>query len=484
MKNSLLLFVVTFICSTTVFAQQDIEKITANFEFNWNEYLLPDCSFLIYHGKDGAHFIDSSGNYISDQVYLNIKTGGKHHFIVQDESGFHILDTSLTRITQKAYDDIALNFGSEIELTLKGKTTYYSWQNELKSYGFTDIPELTPPWAKPEKRIYNLKLGEVNDSRFKAKRIEKLRIGIDMTKTLSIEQKGKNILVKKDDIVVYKGPSKPMLFNDLMITGSKPPHSVYHPISKNPILENCERFWFVGSLLVVSIKGSSQKHILSNSGKIILSSVGEIRYYDYDFGGRHYSFFCDGRSVVNLNGNIIYRSDGELIGVAENYIYAGNYGGYLGNLTHEIKMNCTNFKRYGILTIGQTGRNQWRLFSPKSVLMNSFDDYFYEQSDSMLICAEETKTVVCNPYNGEIIEAYPGGIRAQESRNGTGRKYYSIQKFDDGITLEGRFDPKKGILVAPKYRKIEWLESTNYYVVITKRGLIRYLDSTGQELFD
>lgn len=484
MKNYLLVFAVTLIGSTSLFSQQNVEKITANFEFNWNEYLLPECSLLIYHGNDESYFIDSLGERIPDQTYLNIKTGGKHHFIVQDESGFHILDTTLSRVTKKAYDNIELNFGSELELTSDEVTSYYNWIYDTKSYEFTDEGELIPPWANPKKRVYNLKLGEITDSKFKAKPIDKLRLGIDMTQTLSIGQKGKNVLVKKNGAVVYKGPSKPMLFNDFMITGSRAPHSVYHPISKKPILENCERFWFVGSFLVVSIKGTSQKHILSNSGEIILSSVGEIRYYDYELNGHQYSFFCDGRSLVNFNGNTIYRSDGELIGVGEHYIYAGHSGGYLGSLTHDIEMNCTNFERFGALTVGKTGRNDWRLFSPKSILINSFDDYFYSPSDSLLICTDEMKTTVYNTFSGEILEAFPGGIRAQQSRYGTDWKYYKLKKTLDDVYLEGRFDPKKGIIIDPKYRKIEWLKSADYYIVITENGLIRYLDSEGQELFD
>lgn len=484
MKKSRLLFVVTLMCSAPLFAQQNVERLTANFEFNWNEYLLPNCSFLIYHGNDESYFIDSLGMRIPNHSYLDIKTGGKHHFIVQDESGFHILDTNLTFVTKKAYDTIELNFGSEIELTLEEKTSYYSWQYETKSYVFTDEGELTPPWENPKKRAYNLKLGRVNDSKFKAKRIDKLRLGIDMSKTLSIGQKGKNILVLKNEDVVYKGPSKPMLFYDFMITGSKAPHSVYHPISKNPIIENCERFWFVGSFLVVSIKGTSQKHILSNSGKIILSSVGEIRYYDYKFGGEQFSFFCDGRSVVNLNGDQIYRSDGELIGIGEHYIYSGNSGGYLGDLSHDIKMNCTNFKRIGELTIGQTGRNKWRLFNPKSILINQFEDFFFNQTDSLLVCTEEAKTIVFNPYNGEVSNIYPIGIRAQKMRPEEEWKFYSMITSKNDIQLEGRFDPKEGRIVKAKYRKIEWPNSTNYYIVITKSGLIRYLNNKGQELFD
>ena len=484
MKNSLLLFAVTLICFTPLFAQQDVEKLTANFEFNWNEYLLPECSFLIYHGSDEANFIDSLGKRVPEHSYLDIKTGGKHHFIVQDASGFHILDTALKRVTKKAYDNIELNFGFEIELTSNEETSYYSWNPEIKSYEFTDEGQPVPPGAYPYKREYNLKLGKVNDSRFKAKRIEKLRLGIDMTQTLSIGQKGKNVLVKKGDVVVYKGPIKPMLFNDFMITGSKAPHSIYHPISKEPVLQNCEHFWFVGSFLVVSIKGTSQKHILSNTGEIILSSVGEIRYYDYEFGGRQYSFFCDGRSVVNFNGNTIYHSDGELIGVGEHYIYAGYSGGYLGNISHGIEMNSTNFERFEVLTVAKTGRNAWRLYDPKSILINSFDDYFYDQTDSLLVCTEEMKTIVCNPFSGEILEAFPGGVRAQKSRNETEWKYYKLKKTAEGVFLEGRFDPKEGIVVASNYRKIEWSESSNYYIVITEKGFIRYLDSEGQELFD
>ena len=467
-----------------LFAQQDVEKLTANFEFNWKGYLLPESPFLIYHGTDETYFIDSLGKRVRDHSYLDIKTGGTNHFIVQDAAGFHILDISLTKITQKGYDNIVLKYGRVLELSSNEQTTYYSWQNETNSYEFTDVSVTYEPSLVTTKGSEKLELGKVNDSRFKAKRIDKLRLGIDMTKTLSIGQKGKYVLVLKGDDIVYKGPSKPMLFYDFMITGAKAPHSVYHPISKDPILENCERFWFVGSLLVVSIKGSSQKHILSNSGEIILSSVGEIRYYDYTFGGKQYSFFCDGRSVVNLNGDQIYRSDGELIGIGEHYIYSGNSGGYLGDLSHEIKMNCTNFERFEVLTVGQTGRNQWRLFNPKSILINEFDDYFYNQADSLLVCTEEAKTIVFNSYTGEMTVIHPIGVRAQKMNPEDNWKYYTTTTSPHDIKLEGRFDPIEGRIIKAEYLKIEWPKSANYYIVLTKDGLIRYLNSDGQEMFD
>lgn len=398
MKKSLLLFVIIFTCSASTFSQQDIEKITKNFEFNWNEYLLPECSFLIYHGKDGSYFLDSSLNRVPDHSYLDIKTGGKSHFIVQGEDGFHILNTKLERVTKKAYDNIKLNFGSEIELMSGSKKSFYTWNYETKAYAFTDAQEPTPPLAVPPKRTFETKLGKVSDSRFKAKRIERLRLGIDMSETLTVGQKGKNVLVKKGETIVYKGPTKPMLFYDFAITGSKGPHSIYHPISKNPILENCDRFWCVGSFLVVSVKGSLRKHIVSNTGEIILSTAGEIRHYDYRYGGRKYAFFCDGRSVVNMNGDLIYKSDGELIGVGEHYIYAGYTGAYLGDLTKSVKMDCSNFDRYRTLTVGKTGRNEYRLYTSKSVLVNKIHDYYIDKSDSLLICVEDSKTIICDPF--------------------------------------------------------------------------------------
>lgn len=484
MKNLLLLLVVTLAFLPSTFAQQNVEELSTNFKFNWTEYLLPNSSFLIFHGKNEAYFIDVDGNRIPNHTYRDIKTGGQDHFIVQSESGFHIVDNKLNRVTKKPYDAIELQNGSELKLSLEGTTRYYRWDFEKKSYAFTDHKEPTPPWASPAERTYNLELGKVNNVRFKAKRIEQLRLGIDMTKTLTVGQKRKNILVLKGDEIVYKGSKKPMLFYDFMITGEKSPHSVYHPISKDPILENCDRFWCVGSFLVVSVKGSLTKHILSNTGEIILSSAGEIRYYDYEFGGTHNSFFCDGRSLVNLKGDVIYHSDGELIGVAEHYIYSGNSGAYLGNLSSEIEMNCTNFERYGNLTVGQTGKNEWRLFDPQSVLVHSFDDYFIDKADSVIICTQDSRTMVFNPFTGELRNTYATSVRAQKSRNDDNWKYYSVKKNDADITLEGRFDPLDGIVVQPKYRKIEWPKSENYYIVLTEEGLVRYLDSKGQELFD
>lgn len=484
MKKSLLLFVVSFFCSTPLFGQQDVEKRAANFEFTWTDHLLPNCSFLIFQGKDEAYFIDSLGNRVPNHTYLSIETGGNDHFIVKSKSGFHLLDTKLTFVTDKNYDTIQLYSRSEIKLTLKGVHSYYTWDNESKGYKFTQNPPQIRPQGVFQKDAVNLELGKVNDPRFKAKRIEQLRLGIDMTTTLTVGQKGKNVLVFKGDEIVFKGLEKPMLFYDFMITGEKGPHSIYHPISKEPILENCDRFWCVGSFLVVSVKESLRKHIVSNTGKIILSSAGEIRYYDYELGGTRFSFFCDGRSVVNMNGDVIYNSDGELIGVAEHYIYAGNKGAYLGNLTSKIDMNCTNFIRYGVLTLGQTAKKEWRLYDPKSILVNSIEDFYIDETDSIITCASESKTMVFNAFTGNLLQMFPGAVRGQNMPNENKWKYFSVKKSPSGVYLEGRFDPIHGIVIESKYRKIEWPSSENYYIVLLQDGSIRYLDGNGQELFD
>jgi hypothetical protein len=63
-------------------------------------------------------------------------------------------------------------------------------------------------------------------------------------------------------------------------------------------------------------------------------------------------------------------------------------------------------------------------------------------------------------------------------------KYYSMKTSQDNVQREGRLAPKEGRIIKAKYHKIEWLKSTNYYIVITEACLIRYLDSKGQELFD
>lgn len=484
MKKLLLLFAVTISCSASILAQQNSENSASNFQFNWTEYLLPDCSFLIHQGENECYFIDSLGNPVPKHTYLSITTGGKDHFIVQDRSGFHLLDTKLERVTDKPYDSIKRTNSTELELSSEDNTIYYSWNSKKKSYAFTDISGPPDQSLAASVIISNLKLGDVTDSRFKAKRIEQLRLGIDMTKTLTVGQKGKNVLVFKGDKIVFKGPEKPMLYCDFMITGEKGPHSIYHPISKDPILEDCDRFWCVGSFLVVSVKGSLRKHIVSNTGEIILSSAGEIRYYDYEFGGIQYSFFCDGRSVINLNGDVIYRSDGELIGVAEHYIYAGNSGAYLGNLSSEVEMSCTNFERYGILTVGQTGRNEWRLFDPKSILINSCENYFIDEMDSVLITTQGSKTMVFDAFTGEMKNMYATGVRAQKHQNSDTWNYYAVKKDANDQILKGRFDPKDGIMIEPKYRNIAWPANEKYYIVLTEKGLVRYLNSKGQELFD
>lgn len=63
-------------------------------------------------------------------------------------------------------------------------------------------------------------------------------------------------------------------------------------------------------------------------------------------------------------------------------------------------------------------------------------------------------------------------------------KYYVTKMDEEATALEGRFDPKTGVIVKANYLKIEWPDSERYHIVITKEGLVRYLDSAGQELFD
>lgn len=484
MRTSLLLIAVTLTCSAPSHGQTDLERITATFDSYWTDHILPDCTYRIFHGKEAVYFIDSLNEPIPKHSYIDIKAGGTSHFIVQDKTGFHILDTQLNRITKKPYELIELLAGTSIQLRSGERTTYYSWNYETQSYGFSDQMNPLPPMATGITPRHKLELGKIEDQRFKAKRIEQLRIGIDMSKTLTVGQKGKNVLILNDEKVVYKGSKKPMLFYNYMITQSSAPHALYHPTSKEPILENCERFWCVDSFLVVAIKGTSEKHIISNSGKIILSSVGEIRYYDYELDGNRYSFFCDGRSVVNRNGKILYHSDGELIGVGEHYIYSGFTGGYLEDLTQEIKMSYSNFERFGDVTIGQVGRDEWRMMRPKEIVLDSFEDYTYQASDSLIVCLGEAATYTYNPFIAFPPTIYPFGVFAMSHRIGEDWRYYIKKHCSDNVLREGRFDPVKGVIVNPKYRKIEWPTSGNYYIVLTDSGDYRYLDVNGQELFE
>lgn len=191
MKKILLGFALIFASTAPLIAQQDAQKIAANFKFTWNDHLLPNSSFLVYHGKDESYFLDSTRSRVPDHSYLDIKTGGKSHFIVKDENGFHLLNTDLERVTKKAYDDIKLNFGSELKLTLGENVRFYSYEHEKEGYVFTDTQRPTPPWSIPVERTLKSELGKVKDSRFKSKRIERLRLGIDMSQTLTVGQKGK-----------------------------------------------------------------------------------------------------------------------------------------------------------------------------------------------------------------------------------------------------------------------------------------------------
>jgi hypothetical protein len=483
MKLLLLLFALFFARSVFGQTEQEIQRTTSNFTYEWANYLLPDSPFLIYHGKDKSYFVDSNGRRVPNHAYLDIRTGGKSHFIVQTAEGFHLLNAQLERVTEKPYTNIQLIDRSQLKLTIGERTTFYEYDHAKRGYIFTDIPSPVLPAVVPMEPAKVQVFGNVTDARFKAKRIEQLRLGIDMSQTLTTEQKGKNILVKKGETIFYKGPTKPMLFYDFAIAGEKGPYSVYHPISKEPLLENCERFWCVGSFLVVAIKGNLRKHVVSNTGEIILTSAGEIRYYEYEYGGRNFAFFCDGRSVVNLNGDLIYKSDGDLIGVGEHYIYSGYTGAYLGDLSHTVKMDCSSLDRYETITIGQTGRNEYRAYNVKSVMIDKVNNYYIDKHDSVVVCVTDSKTFVCNPFTGQVIEIYPVSVEARTLPDYT-MKYFITKMDANGTVLKGRFDPKRGRLANAEYLNIEWPPSEKYHVVVTTDGKIRYLDKNGQKLFD
>ena len=174
MKKTLLLFAVALLSSPAYFAHGDLERKAKNFDYQWNEYLLPDCSFYPYHGANESYFIDALNNRVAKHSYMDIKTGGQHHYIVQTKEGYHLLDTNLKLVTNKAYDGIELKTGREIELTLGNEKSYYVWNPTTKSYGFTNEKPLsldrsvTPPAASV------MLLGQVTDNRFKQARSSQL----------------------------------------------------------------------------------------------------------------------------------------------------------------------------------------------------------------------------------------------------------------------------------------------------------------------
>jgi len=103
--------------------------------------------------------------------------------------------------------------------------------------------------------------------------------------------------------------------------------------------------------------------------------------------------------------------------------------------------------------------------------------------DSVIVCAGDSKIIICDPFSGKVKDIKPGQVEGRLSQSNKWK--YFLTKMDETNTqLEGRFDAEEGVVVRPKYLKIEWPESERYYVVLTKDGLIRYLDSSGKELFD
>lgn len=483
MKFSLLhSFAFALLCVGQLFGQSDLDKATEKFNSNWNSYVLPDCSHTVFHGKDGWYFNDSQGKIVPNHLYLEIFGGGKAHYIAKDASGFHLLDTNLVHQTKKPFEAISFDGKSTFTLLSKGEMSYYVVEDYGDSSDIvaSDGSFLSSNYLSQHKPPA---LGIVTESKFKSKKIERLRLGIDVSTTLTSAQKGSNAIVTKNGEIVFKGLTPPMLYYDFMIAETKPPHAIYHPAYKKVFLTNCDQFWFVDSFLIVSFLGSSEKWILSNSGDVVLTSLGDIRYYEYELGGEKYSFFCDGRSLVNRNGDVIYRSDGELIGVGEHVIYANNRGGYLGDLTKAVPLKYTNFERFGNLTCAQVSRNEWCLLSADSVVISQMDNFVYRELESLLICTHGSATYFVNCKTGEITRKYDvkTNLHLQLARSSD---HFIEKTGTDNLPRFGILNVEKGIITESKYRSIGFCSEGNGYVVLTEDGRIEYLNSEGQALFD
>lgn len=469
-------FAFALLCAGQILGQTDAEKSIEKFNSSWSNHVLPNTSHSIYHGKEGWYFNDASGKKIPSHLYTEIHGGGKSHYIVRDSKGYHILDTNLNRVTKQPFESISFDGKSQFTLIVKGETSYFTANDDEHGSVQSLVSSAVAQPKSPE-------LGSISDNKFKSKKIERLRLGIDMSRTLKSSKKGKNVIVSKNETIVYKGLTQPMLYYDFVITETKAPHSIYHPAYKKAFLTNCEQFWFVDSFLIVAFQGKSEKWIVSNSGDVILTTMGEIRYYNYQHGGQEYSFFCDGRNVVNRRGEVIHHSDGELVGVGEHVIYANNRGGYLGDLSKTIQLNYTNFERFEELTCAQLSRSEWCLLAADSVILSGFNNFLYRESEGVLICTNHSNTYVVNCKTGKIIQQYDfkTNLHVKTLDDST---YFFEKTGSDNLPRWGIFELGKGIKVDAKYRCIGFSSSGNSYVVLTESCAVEYVNSAGQELFD
>ena len=477
MKLSLLhSFAFALLCAGQILGQTDAEKSTEKFNSSWSAHVLPHCSLSVHHGKEGWYFKDAAEKKIQHHLYTEILGGGKSHYIVRDPKGYHILDTNLIKVTKQPFESISFDGKSQFTLISKGETSYFNANDSEDATEFTFVSSTVMQPKSPE-------LGSVTDNKFKSKKIERLRLGIDMSSTLKSSKKGKNVIVTKNETIVYKGLTQPMLYYDFVITESKAPHSIYHPAYKKVFLTNCEQFWFVDSFLIVAFQGSSEKWIISNSGDVILTTVGEIRYYNYQHGGQEYSFFCDGRNLVNRKGDVIYHSDGELVGVGEHVIYANNRGAYLGDLSKAVQLKYTNFERFEELTCAQVSRSEWCLLAADSVVLSGFSNFLYRENDGLLICTNHSNTYVVNCKTGKIVQQYD--FKAQLHVKTLNDSDYFFEKMgSDDLPRWGIFELGKGIKVEANYRSMGFSSSGNSYVVLTESCEVEYVNAAGQELFD
>jgi len=105
-----------------------------------------------------------------------------------------------------------------------------------------------------------------------------------------------------------------------------------------------------------------------------------------------------------------------------------------------------------------------------------FKGYFYLDPHSIFLAGRDS-------IGNSIVAAYTGNVLLRSPYVGTYESPGYELLFDKKTRLFGIFCPYTKLLIEPKYHYIKPIDRDRFFLVVTKKGKVGYLDGTGKELF-
>jgi len=112
----------------------------------------------------------------------------------------------------------------------------------------------------------------------------------------------------------------------------------------------------------------------------------------------------------------------------------------------------------------------------KDSVVAVFKGYFYLDPHSIFLAGRDST-------GNSIVASYTGNVLLRTPYVGTYESPGYELLFDKKTRLFGVFCPYTKLLIEPKYHYIKPIDRDRFFLVVTKKGKVGYLDNTGKELF-